>query len=286
MQSGALNESYSDIFGETVDLTNGAGTDTTAVRWLIGEDLPPRTGVLRNMRNPNAFNDPGKVSAARFVCRAFSFDNGGVHINSGVPNKAYALMVDGGTYNGITVTRIGATKAAKIHYRALTRYLISGSDFLDNYKALRRACTDLVGTAGITNAHCTQVTRALRAVEMSRPACGQRPVPLCPAGKTPVSPFLFRDTLETLTSTRWITPVIAGANHWNRDNWILWGSCNGTAGIYCRGYATSGVRSFAGADIDIIGDSAVAMAINVRLPATGGTPYLYFNHAYDFEQGA
>ena len=40
MQSGALNESFSDIFGETVDLTNGAGTDTAAVRWQLGEDLP------------------------------------------------------------------------------------------------------------------------------------------------------------------------------------------------------------------------------------------------------
>ncbi len=40
MQSGALNESFSDIFGETVDLQNGRGTDTAGVRWLIGEDLP------------------------------------------------------------------------------------------------------------------------------------------------------------------------------------------------------------------------------------------------------
>jgi Zn-dependent metalloprotease len=287
MQSGALNESYSDIFGETVDLTNGTGTDTTGVRWLLGEDLPSSIGVIRNMSNPNAFGDPAKVSDPRFLCPNEPFggdDLGGVHTNSGVPNKAYTLMVDGGTFNGITVARIGHIKAGKIQYRALTRYLISGSDFLDNYNALRRSCTDLVGTAGITNANCTQVTRALQAVEMPRPACRQTVAPpLCPAGQTLVSRFL--DRLETLTSTRWINRVITGLNHWNRDNWLgLLGSCDGTAGIYCRGYATSGVRSFAGADIPAIGDSAVAMAINVPLPATGGTPYLYFNHAYDFEQ--
>ena len=57
--------------------------------------------------------------------------------NSGVPNHAYALMVDGGTYNGRTITGIGLTKAAKIEYRALTQYLTSGSDFLDNYNALQ-----------------------------------------------------------------------------------------------------------------------------------------------------
>ena len=53
-------------------------------------------------------------------------DSGGVHINSGIPNHAYALMVDGGSYNGRTVTGIGLAKAAKIRYRALTTYLTSG----------------------------------------------------------------------------------------------------------------------------------------------------------------
>ena len=42
MQSGALNESFSDIFGETVDLTDGLGNDAPEVRWLMGEDLPDR----------------------------------------------------------------------------------------------------------------------------------------------------------------------------------------------------------------------------------------------------
>ena len=40
MQSGAINEAFSDIFGEFIDLGNGRGTDTPAVRWLLGEDLP------------------------------------------------------------------------------------------------------------------------------------------------------------------------------------------------------------------------------------------------------
>jgi bacillolysin len=67
MQSGALNESFSDIFGETVDLTNGRGTDTAAVRWLLGEDLPG-IGAIRNMMNPPQFGDPGKVSDTQFRC--------------------------------------------------------------------------------------------------------------------------------------------------------------------------------------------------------------------------
>ena len=67
MQSGALNESYSDIFGEAVDLCNGAGTDTAGVRWLLGEDVPG-FGAIRDMEDPTVFGDPGKMSDAQLVC--------------------------------------------------------------------------------------------------------------------------------------------------------------------------------------------------------------------------
>ena len=53
-QSGAINEALSDIMGEFVDQTNGAGTDTAEVKWLIGEDLPAATGVIRDMEDPSA----------------------------------------------------------------------------------------------------------------------------------------------------------------------------------------------------------------------------------------
>ena len=172
LQSGALNESFSDIFGETVDLSNTGGTDTMGVRWLLGEDVPG-FGAIRNMSNPNAFGDPGKASDAQFLCATScsDYDNGGVHINSGVPNHAYALMVDGGTYNSVTVTGIGLTKAGKVQYRALTQYLTTNSIFVDDYNALNQSCQDLVGTAGITAGDCTEVMEALQAVEMDTPPC-------------------------------------------------------------------------------------------------------------------
>ncbi len=121
MQSGALNESYSDIFGETVDLTNAGGNDSGGLRWYIGEDIPS-IGAFRHMRTPTIFGDPGKVSDSQLVCLTNGLDGdlGGVHSNSGVPNHAYALMVDGGTYNGFTITGIGLSKAGAIQYRALT----------------------------------------------------------------------------------------------------------------------------------------------------------------------
>jgi hypothetical protein len=202
-QSGALNESFSDIFGETIDLTDGIGNDVAGVRWQMGEDSS--LGAIRNMMDPTIFDNPGKMSDPDFVCNA-NFDLGGVHINSGIPNHAYALMVDGGTYNGHTVTGIGLTKAGKIQYRALSVYLSSGSNFLDNYNAVNQSCSDLIGSFGITQGDCTQVNSALRAVEMnSKPTCSVAvtPPPLCANNATPTS-TLFFDNFETVPNTNWI----------------------------------------------------------------------------------
>ena len=78
----------------------------------MGEDLP--IGAIRNMMNPNAFGDPGRMSDAEFVCEDPGPDAGGVHSNSGVPNHAFALMADGGSYNGRVITGIGLTKACRL----------------------------------------------------------------------------------------------------------------------------------------------------------------------------
>ncbi|HEX8683812.1 MAG TPA: M4 family metallopeptidase, partial [Ardenticatenaceae bacterium] len=99
-QSGAINESFSDVWGEFVDLTNARGNDTAGVRWLMGEDLV--IGAIRDMKNPPAFNHPDRIGSSIFYCG--SEDSGGVHLNSGVNNKAAFLMTDGGTFNGRTVT--------------------------------------------------------------------------------------------------------------------------------------------------------------------------------------
>ncbi len=166
-ESGALNESFSDIFGEIIDQTNGAGNDTPPVAWLMGEDLPG-IGAIRSMADPPQFGDPDRVSS--YVCT--SSDNGGVHTNSGIPNKAAYLMAAGGTFNGRTVSGIGLDKMGRVQYRSLSQYLTTSATLLDDYNALNQSCLDLVGTAGITTADCTQVDTALLAVEMNTgPSC-------------------------------------------------------------------------------------------------------------------
>jgi Zn-dependent metalloprotease len=162
-EPGALNESFSDMFGETVDLLNSAGNDGPEVRWLFGEDMPGM-GAGRDMMEPNAFGNPGRVSDPLFHCEWEDFY--GVHYNSAVPSHAYALMVDGGTYNAHTVHGIGLHKAGHIAYRALATYLTSASGFQEASDAFEQACNDLVGQQGIVAADCAEVQHALEAVEM------------------------------------------------------------------------------------------------------------------------
>jgi Zn-dependent metalloprotease len=116
-QSGALNESISDQAGWDVD----PGDST------MGEDLP--IGAIRDMRNPGAFGLP--ATASQYVCT--SSDNGGVHTNSGIPNKVYANLVDS----------LGRGSAAQVRYRAQAVYLGPNATFADARAAEQQAASDL-----------------------------------------------------------------------------------------------------------------------------------------------
>ncbi|MHB7941527.1 M4 family metallopeptidase [Staphylococcus capitis] len=121
-QSGALNESFSDVFGYFVDDED----------FLMGEDVytPGQNGdALRSMSNPERFGQPSHMDD--YVNT--QSDNGGVHTNSGIPNKA--------AYN--TIRSIGKGKAQQIYYRALTEYLSSNSNFSDAKEALYQSALDL-----------------------------------------------------------------------------------------------------------------------------------------------
>jgi bacillolysin len=169
-ESGAMNESYSDIFGETVDLGNGAGNDTAQMRWALFEDLVGANGV-RHMYYPhNGILQPGPEYMSDVPFFACDLDDGyGVHTNSSLGNHAFALMTDGGFHRGYTIVGIGLEKAAAIEYRALTAYLTPSSTYADNYEALLQSCDDLIGTLGITAGDCTRVATALDSVEMFFP---------------------------------------------------------------------------------------------------------------------
>jgi len=148
-ESGAINESLSDVWGEFVDLTNTHGNDSPGVRWLASEDLPG--GAIRDMKNPPAFGDPDRRWSPLYVPRAAnpddSNDNGGVHTNSGVNNKLCFLLTDGGTFNGQSVTGLGISRIADLYYEVNTNLLTSGADWDELFDALRQAAINLAWNA-------------------------------------------------------------------------------------------------------------------------------------------
>lgn len=272
-QSGAINEAFSDIWGEFVDLTNGKGNDSPGVRWLIGEDVPG--GAARSMSNPPAYRDPDRMTSSFYDCDVEERDNGGVHTNSGVGNKAAFLMVDGGTFNGRTVTGLGIPKVASIFYEVQTRLLTSASDYQDLYNALQQACTNLIGTNGITAADCQQVKNAIDAVEMNQQprGCAAPEAPVCDAG---MPNHLFFDDLENPSSGRWATGALVGSNGWYYPQ-------NSHSYRFDATYATSGQYNMWGYDQGTRSDSFIRMTSDITLP---GGAYMHFRHAHGFEDSS
>ncbi len=272
-QSGAISESLSDIFGEYVDLTNGAGDDAPGQRWLMGEDLP--IGAIRSMSNPPAFGDPDKMTSTNYVLDLA--DGGGVHTNSGVGNKAAYLMTDGGAFDGHTVTGIGLDKAARVVYEAATTLLTSGSDYADLNRALYQGCTNVVGVGGITTGDCEQVKEAANAVEMGvdPPAAPAPDAPeACAAGQV-ITP-IFSDDLENTSSGNWVRSA-SGSNWWaypqNPNPYTADYGFDAT-------YATSGDTNFFGADWPETSTAIIAMTHSVAL---SDDSVLRFAHSYELE---
>jgi bacillolysin len=163
--SGAINESFSDVWGEFIDLGNGAGNDNAGVRWEIGEDL--LIGAIRDMSDPPAFGDPDRLGHPNFVQPVPNpnptNDYGGVHTNCGVNNKLCFLLTDGDTFNGQTVTGIGISGVADLYYEVQTNILTSGADYTDLYHALKQAAVNLGWSIGVRN----NLYRACVAVEIA-----------------------------------------------------------------------------------------------------------------------
>jgi bacillolysin len=310
-QSGAIDESMSDVMGELYDQWNGTGRDsdgtggTVDYRWMIGEDLPASEGVLRDMRAPtvvpsgvqvdNFTRQPDSMTSPLYVASVDSktgnpVDSGGVHINSGVGNKAAELIVDGGLLNGVHVHGLGGavaatrlpaiTKAAHLYY-LVDQMLATGSDYADLAATLTQACNELVGhhladghggKVTMTKTDCASVREAVAGTRMtSNPKQASAPeAPTCTKG-IPQS-FGFRDNFENTSVRLWKSGI----------GWY-------DPQIRARGdvdlsYATSGRNELYGSDGDVAKDSSATMVKTYAVPI-GKSSYLRFSQAYllDYE---
>lgn len=195
-QSGAINESMADIFGCMMDRDD----------WKLGEDIMKpgitSTGALRDMQDPH--NGGSSLTDNFYQPKHMTEyyngtqDNGGVHINSGIPNHAFYLFA----------TAVGKERAEQVYYRTLTVYLTKTSQFKDLRKAVIQSATDLYGTSVAAEAG-----EAFDAVGIYEPSPGS------PIGNNvadlPVNPgqdfILYYDLDPSVSSTLTIAVVSSGS---------------------------------------------------------------------------
>jgi Zn-dependent metalloprotease len=211
-----------------------ADTDNS-YRWLSGENDPAFGGAIRDMWNPNCYGDPGKVSDAEYQCT--DDDHGGVHTNSGVVNRTYAILVDGLPGK---VTKIGLDKAAWLFWQTQTNYLTPTSYFPDLADGLLASCADLQGIdiervtlgnpsdpdgsdggvkapevikGGLTEADCGRVRSAIKETELR----------LDPTEQCDFQPILQPGAPELecgddlVTETSWSEDFESGLDGWSQD---------------------------------------------------------------------
>ncbi len=253
IEPGAINEALSDIWGETIDQINNYedGDENNALRtgcdssdrWMMGEDVTAE-GIpvpFRDMWNPTCFGSPGKITDVEYWCDPNGQDSGGVHYNSGVINHTYALIVDGGSFNGQTIEALGFTKAAHIIWRAQSQYLSATSGYAEFADAVEAACADLIGVnlqglsttdvpAGlsgeiISTSDYDQVVKALIATELRiNTGCSYPTIlgpigPICDAANENA---IFSENWETGIPSGWIVSQIpVNPNTWEPREWVI-----------------------------------------------------------------
>lgn len=153
-ESGGLNESFSDIFGKCIE--HYAAPDSFT--WIVGKKIQFNGNYIRNMKEPTLKNNPKFYAGQYFIPAGTLYDNGGVHINSGVSNLWFHLLCEGGS--GIresdgkpfTVKSIGWEKATTIAYTTLANYLTPTSEFFDASELSQLVTRNLYGdTSDVAN---------------------------------------------------------------------------------------------------------------------------------------
>jgi Zn-dependent metalloprotease len=303
-QSGAINEAMSDIMGEFVDqdFNDAFDNDSPSAKWLVGEDIPGFPNGIRNMADPAlsfGIPQPDRMTSPNWYQAVNAFDdNGGVHENSGVANKAAYLLGEDAThapiaFNGQSIQPLGRDKAAALFFEVDGHILTSGSDYADLASALKQACQNLLGTTpkaisgapsptgAFTAANCAQVNKVILATAMSHRAVDspRASAPACPTAKPHRGANIFNDPVEynAPQTTGSSFPWLIGA---------LWSADNQNATSVNR---TKQFHDFNGVDFG----SSVASSANIKngyltlktarhIPANA---YLRFNHWYVFDNG-
>ncbi|MEE6450209.1 M4 family metallopeptidase [Gottfriedia acidiceleris] len=175
-ESGALNESIADIFGQLAqDYLEYQTIATTDPKWEMGETIytptKPGDGGLRSLSDPGSKRVSTTYMPSGYYPDTYDerylgdLDNGGVHINSGINNKAAYLIAKGGTNNGYTIKGLGNATLQQILYKALTLYLTPSSNFKEMREAMIQSSKSMYpDKAGVPSAQTKAVMDAYSSV--------------------------------------------------------------------------------------------------------------------------
>jgi Zn-dependent metalloprotease len=247
-ESGALNESFSDIFGECIENYAHKSHD-----WMMSCDIGVSgCGAFRNMMDPNQYGDPDTYKGTNWY--SGTSDNGGVHTNSGVQNKWFFILTDGesGTNdNGYiyNVTGIGIDKAAQIAYRNLTVYLTASSNYSVARAGAIQSAIDLYGSA---SNEVTATTEAWNAVGVYAPA---------PDTQAPTAPVLSTTSkTQTTIALSW-TAATDNVGVIGYDVYVN-NIKNNTSNLTSRTYTVSGLTAETIYSIYVVAKDAAGNATN------------------------
>ncbi len=207
-ESGALNESYSDIFGTVIEFY----ASPELADWTIAEDADQEGNGFRNMQDTKEDGHPDTYLGQHWFTS--SGDNGGVHTNSGVQNHWFYLLTEGG--NGVndrldtfSVAGLGMDTAALIAFHNLRYYLTESSNHYDARLGAIQSAEDLFGPC---SGPVVQVTNAWHAVGVGTPFADSDLQPLSISNLDSLSCGLPEETFLTveLAYTSCVTDAGAG----------------------------------------------------------------------------
>ena len=141
-QSGALNESISDIFG--IIIANFLEPDPRTWNWKVGEGLSPKGEPFRDMSDPTLHGQPAHMKDFKVLPRTRSGDWGGVHTNSGIHNKAAFNILSAVDASGNLI--LSPKEVAAIFYLALSQRLSRNSQFSDSRQGVLDSARTLFRT--------------------------------------------------------------------------------------------------------------------------------------------
>jgi Zn-dependent metalloprotease len=198
-ESGALNEAFSDMMGKSVEFFfHPHGSGIGEADYVIGKDVirasrPGTRNGIRSMENPGLYGNPDHYSR---LYRGTA-DRGGVHHNSGIPNQAFYLAIEGGTNrtSGVTVQGVGAAnreQIEKVFFRAFTVHMPANATFSTARAVTARAAQELYGAGGAVERAVTEAWTAVGVFDATAMSTWTATIGAAPSGR-------YRTTYSVVT---------------------------------------------------------------------------------------